>query len=132
MIANGAKHPRLQISIRHVVGKAANVQFGVVMAVWIPANDKHMFSAVASHVAERHGLVVKHQVRNCPGRAASKRGLSGSALVPGPVVSRGPRNGPKENPVRGAGFERGKFPGGGFAALLPAKEWSRTGPFFLA
>ena len=47
------------------------------------------------------------------GHAALKRGLSGDALVSGPVVSRGPaRNEAKENPVRGADFERGKFSGG--------------------
>ena len=46
--------------------------------------------------------------------AILKRGLSGSALVSGPVVSRGPaRNEVKENPVRGADFERGKFSGEG-------------------
>jgi hypothetical protein len=44
---------------------------------------------VASHVGQPHGLIVEYKVRNRPGHAALKRGLSGSALVSGPVVSRG-------------------------------------------
>jgi len=69
--------------------KAGDVQFRVVMTVRIAANHKHMFSAVASHVGERHGLVVEQKVRDRPGHAALKRGLSGSALISGSVVSRG-------------------------------------------
>ena len=41
MIARGAKHPGLQISKGHVVGKAASVDLGVVVAVWIAAMDEH-------------------------------------------------------------------------------------------
>ena len=67
------------------VMKTADVQFGVVMTT----TDEHSVSTLASHVGQRHGLIVKHQVRDRPGHAASKRGLSGSALVSGPVVSRG-------------------------------------------
>ena len=45
-------------------------------------------------------IFVEYKVRDRPGHAALKRGLSGSALVSGPVVSRGcsvkamKRNGP--------------------------------------
>ena len=39
------------------------------MTVRIAANDKHMFSAVSSHVGQRHGLVVEHKVRDCPWHA---------------------------------------------------------------
>jgi hypothetical protein len=44
---------------------------------------------VRSHVGQRHGPIVKQLIRDRPGHAALKRGLSGSALVSGPVVSRG-------------------------------------------
>jgi hypothetical protein len=73
MIAYCAEHPGLQISIGHVVGKTADVQFGVVGAIRIAANDKHMLSTVASHVAQLCGFVVKHQVRDRPGHTALKR-----------------------------------------------------------
>jgi hypothetical protein len=46
-----------------------------------------MFSAVTSHVGQPHGLVVEYKVRDRPGHAALKRGLSGSALVSGLLVS---------------------------------------------
>ena len=88
MIAHGAKHPGLQISKGHVVGKAASVDLSVVV-IRIAAVDEHAGSPEASHIRERHGLVVKRQVRDRPGHPASKRALSGSALVSGPVVSRG-------------------------------------------
>jgi hypothetical protein len=39
---------------------------------------------VGSHVGQPHGLIVEYKVRNRPGHAALKRGLSGSALVSGP------------------------------------------------
>jgi hypothetical protein len=55
MIALGAEHPPLQVSKGHVVGGPADVQFGVVITVRIAANDKHMFSAVTSHIGQRHG-----------------------------------------------------------------------------
>ena len=77
MVAHCAEHPGLQISIGHVVGKAADVQFGVVMAVWIAAIDEHMVSTVASHVGPRHRLIVKHQVRDRPGHRLSERGPNG-------------------------------------------------------
>jgi len=67
MIAHCAEHPWLQIAKGHVVGEPADVQFGVVITVRIAANDKRMFSAVTSHVGQRHGLVVKQQVRDRPG-----------------------------------------------------------------
>ena len=41
MIAHGAKHPGLQISKGHVVGKAASVDLGVVVTVRIAAVDEH-------------------------------------------------------------------------------------------
>jgi hypothetical protein len=51
MIAHGAKHARLQISEGHFVRKAADIDFGIVVTVRIAANDKHMVSAEAPHVA---------------------------------------------------------------------------------
>ena len=89
MIAHGAEHPPLQLHKGHVVGEPADVQFGVVITVRIAAIDEHMFSAVTSHVGQPHGLVVEYKVRDRPGHAALKRGLSANALVSGPVVSRG-------------------------------------------
>ena len=88
MIAHGAEHARLRVVEGHVIRKTADVQFGVVMTARIAATDEHTVSTVSPHVGQRHGLVVKQKVRDCPGHAASKRGLSGSALVSGPVVSR--------------------------------------------
>src|SRR5882724_934929 len=79
MIAHCAEHPWLQIAKGHVVGEPANVQFGVVMTVWIAANDKHRFSNVGPHVGQRHGLVVKYEVRDRPGHLLSKRGCGRSA-----------------------------------------------------
>jgi len=74
MVAHGAEHAWLQISIGHIVGKAADVQFCVMVAVRIAANDKHMLSAVTSHVGQRNGLVVEDKVRVLPRHAALKRG----------------------------------------------------------
>jgi hypothetical protein len=59
MIARGAKHSRLQIPKGHVVRKAAGVDLGVVVTVRIAATDGHMSSPEASHIRERHGLIVK-------------------------------------------------------------------------
>ena len=59
MIAHGAEHPGLQISERHLVGKAASVDLSVVVTVRIAAVDDHAGSPEASHIRERHGLVVK-------------------------------------------------------------------------
>jgi len=73
MIAHGAKHPWLQIAKGHVVGKAAGVDLGVVVTARIAAIDEHAGSPEASHIRERHGLVVKQQVRDRPGHAALKR-----------------------------------------------------------
>jgi hypothetical protein len=67
MIAHCTEHPGLQICKGHVVGKAANVDLSVMVTVRIAANDKHMFSTVASHVGQPHGLVVEYKVRDCPG-----------------------------------------------------------------
>ena len=49
MIAHGAKHPQLQISKGHVVGKAAGVDLSVVVTVRIAAVDEHAGSPEASH-----------------------------------------------------------------------------------
>ncbi|SRR5216684_5836197 len=76
MIAHGAEHPRLQIPKGHVVGEPADVQFGVMMTAWIAAADEYVVTPVASHIGERHGLIVKHQVRDRPGHSPSKRGLT--------------------------------------------------------
>jgi hypothetical protein len=74
MIAHGAEHAWLKVAEGHLIWKTADVQLGVATTVRIAANDKHMFSAVTSHVGQRHGLVVKQKVRDCPGHAALKRG----------------------------------------------------------
>src|SRR6266851_5278527 len=71
MIAHGAKHPGLQISKGHVVGKAAGVDLSVVVTVRIAAVDEHVSSPEAAHIRERHGLVVKQKVRD-PSRASTK------------------------------------------------------------
>ena len=73
MIAYCAEHPGLQISIGHLVGKTADVQFGVVGAIRIAANDEHMLSTKAPHVGQPNGLIVKHQVRDRPGHPPSNR-----------------------------------------------------------
>jgi hypothetical protein len=75
MIAHGAKHPGLQISKGHVVGKAASVDLSVVVTVWIAAVDEHVVTPVASHIRERSGLIVKQQVRDRPGHARIKARL---------------------------------------------------------
>jgi hypothetical protein len=77
VIADGAKHPGLQMSKGHVVGKAACIDLSVMVTVRIAANDKHMVSTVASHVGQTHGVVVKQEVRDCPGHDPSKRGPNG-------------------------------------------------------
>jgi hypothetical protein len=50
MIAHGAKHPRLQISKGHVVGKAASVDLSVVVTIRIAAADNDMRSPKGTHV----------------------------------------------------------------------------------
>ncbi len=92
MIAHCAKHAWLQAVEGHFIRKTASVQFGVVMTARIAAADDHMSSPEASHIRERHGLVVKQQVRDRPGHSALKRGLSRCALISGPVVFRGASN----------------------------------------
>jgi hypothetical protein len=66
MIAHGAKHSPLQIPKGHVVGKAASVDLSVVVTVRIAAIDEHAGSPEASHIGQRHGLVVKQQVWDGP------------------------------------------------------------------
>jgi hypothetical protein len=46
MTAHGAEHAWLQVSEGHIIGKAAGVDLGVVVAVWIAAMDEHPVSAV--------------------------------------------------------------------------------------
>ena len=89
MIAHGAKQPGLKIPEGHGIRKAAGVDLSVVKAVRIAATDNHAVSPVGPHIRERHRLVVKKKVRDRPGHAPSKRGLSGCALNSGPVESRG-------------------------------------------
>jgi hypothetical protein len=89
MIARCAEHAWLQVVEGHVIRKTADVQFGVVMTVWIAAADEHVATPVGSHVGQRHGPIVKQLIRDHPGHAALKRGLSGSALISGSVVFRG-------------------------------------------
>jgi hypothetical protein len=55
------------------------VQFGVVMTARIAATDKHSVSTVASHVGQRHGLVVEQKVRDRPGHSLFERERGGSA-----------------------------------------------------
>jgi len=66
MIARGAKHPGLQISKGHVVGKAASVDLGVVATVPIAAVDEHAGSPEAPHIRECHLLIVQQEVRDGP------------------------------------------------------------------
>jgi hypothetical protein len=54
-----------------------------------PASFQFGRACATSHIGQRHGLVLKEKVRDCPRHAALKRGLSGSALISGPVVFRG-------------------------------------------
>ena len=61
MTAHCAEHPWLQVSKGHVVGKTADIHFGVVMAVRIAANDKHMLSTETAHVGQRHGQMGREQ-----------------------------------------------------------------------
>jgi hypothetical protein len=88
MIAHGAKHPRLKIPESHGVRKAARVDLDIASTGRIAATDEHVVSAEAPHVRKRHRLVVKQEVWDRPWHAALKRGLGGSVLVSGPVVSR--------------------------------------------
>jgi hypothetical protein len=71
MIAHGAEHPPLQLSKSHVVGEPADVQFGVVITIRIAGIDEHVATPVGSHVGQRHGLIVKHQVRGRPRHSPS-------------------------------------------------------------
>jgi hypothetical protein len=48
MVAHGARHPGLQISKGHLVGKAASVDLSVVVTVRIAAVDEHVLTPVAS------------------------------------------------------------------------------------
>jgi hypothetical protein len=73
MVTLRAEHARLWVAERHVIRKAADVQFDVVMTVRISANDKQMVSAVAPHVGQSHGLVLEQKVRDCPWHRLSKR-----------------------------------------------------------
>jgi hypothetical protein len=74
MIAHGAEHPWLQIAERYLVGKFADVKLSVVVEVRMAAIDEHAVSTVTSHVGQRHGLVVKQQVRDRPGHSPSNCG----------------------------------------------------------
>src|SRR5258705_375680 len=89
MIARCAEHAWPQVVEGHVIRKTVDVQFGVAMTVWIAAAAERVATPVGSHVGQRHGLIVKQLIRDRPGHAALKRGLSGSALVSGSVVFRG-------------------------------------------
>ena len=66
MIAHGAKQAWLEVVKGHVIWKAAGVNFSVVMTARIAAVDEHVVAPMASHIRERHGLVVKQQVRDRP------------------------------------------------------------------
>jgi hypothetical protein len=59
MIADLTNHARLHVVESDVIGEAADVQFGVAMTVRIAATDEHSVSTVASHVGQRHWLVVE-------------------------------------------------------------------------
>jgi len=73
VVADGAEHQRLQITEGHVVRQAAGVDLSVVVTVRIAAVDDHAGSPEASHIRERHGLVVKQQVWDRPGHSPLKR-----------------------------------------------------------
>jgi hypothetical protein len=89
MIAHGAKHPGSQVSKGHVVGKAASVDLSGVVTVRIAAIDEHAGSPEASHIRERHGLVVKQQVWDCPGHARIEARSKRPRTNFSPVVFRG-------------------------------------------
>jgi hypothetical protein len=83
MIAHCAKHPGLQISKGHVVGKANGVDLSVVVTVWIAAINEHPGSPEASHIRERHGLIVKQKIWDRPRHFAIKlRNRTGKQIVP--------------------------------------------------
>jgi hypothetical protein len=69
MIADGADHAMLQIVESDLVWEAINVQLGIVVAAWGRAVDEQAALSQASHIRERHRLVVKQQVRDRPGHA---------------------------------------------------------------
>ena len=66
MITHCADHACLQVVEDHVIRKTADVQFGVMMTARIAATDEHPASTLASHVDQRHGLVVEQKVRDRP------------------------------------------------------------------
>jgi len=66
------RRPRRDDRTRCRAFAVADVHLRVVMTVRIAAIDEHMFSAVASHVGQPHGLIVKHQVRDRPGHRPIK------------------------------------------------------------
>jgi hypothetical protein len=66
------------ISLKVVIGEAADVQFSVVR---IAATDEHSVLSVAPPIRERTGLVVQQEVWDRPGHSALKRGLCGCALI---------------------------------------------------
>jgi len=72
MITYCAEHAWLQVVESHVIRKATDVQFGIVIAVGIAALDEHIVSTETPHVAQRHGLVLEHKVRDRPGHPPSK------------------------------------------------------------
>src|SRR5882762_5744176 len=53
-----------------------SVDFSVVETVRITAIDENMVSAVTSHVGQRHGLIVKQKVRDCPRHTPIKAPLA--------------------------------------------------------
>src|SRR6266852_8481777 len=67
MIAHGAKHPGLQISKGHVVGKAAGVDLSVMVTVRIACSRRARGFAGGSAYSRAHGLVVEQKVWDRPG-----------------------------------------------------------------
>jgi hypothetical protein len=76
MIAHSSEHASLQVVEGHFIRKTASVQFGVVMTARIAAADDHMSSPEASHIRERHWLVVQQQVRDRLGHCHQSAALA--------------------------------------------------------
>jgi hypothetical protein len=56
----------MQVVESDVIEEAGDIQLRAVMTDRIAAGDEHPVSTVASHVGERHWLIVKQQVRDRP------------------------------------------------------------------
>ena len=93
------------------------------------AADEHVATPVGSHVGQRHGPIVKQLIRDRPGHAALKRGLSGRALISGPVVFRGTALealAPGCRPQRRCPKRNGPCVGGYYGWQTQLDDWANT------